>query len=121
MTEDSVSPERRAARRVPLALSVRVAEPAGARYHTRDLSWEGLFLCTARPLELGEELELSLELGTGASLKATGVVARTQIVQMVGEQPLLSGMALRFTRLEPGDQERLKRLVEGVWQALANA
>ena len=118
MTEPEASKERRIARRVPLALVVRVGGGTGAVYHTRDLSWDGVFLCTPRPLEVGEQMELALELGTGDTISAGALVTRTQIVQTVGEQPLLSGMAVRFTRLEPAERERLDRIVEGVWRIL---
>ena len=110
--------ERRSAPRVPLALRVtlthkRSGEPA-TTHHARDLSPEGVFLFTPRPLEVGSEVALEIELPDGGAVSVAGQVVRMQIVREVLEPPGLSGMAIRFEDLDTAVGERILRLVEAL-------
>ena len=114
--------ERRSAPRVPLALRVtvthaRAGEPA-TTHHARDFSPEGVFLFTPRPLEVGSEVTLEIELPDGGCVSVSGQVVRMQIVREALEPPGLSGMAIRFKNLDEAVGERILRLVEAVHKAL---
>ena len=120
MAEDKRTQERRLARRAPLALQVELNRNDEERvvYHARDLSTTGVFLVTQNPLDIGDEIDLSVEISGAEQLKVHGVVVRTQQLQPVYEGHNYSGMAIRFSKLDSGVQARLQGLVDAVCDAL---
>jgi uncharacterized protein (TIGR02266 family) len=70
-----------------------------------DLSLGGVFIDTINPLEMGVSLTFEFVLpgdSSGKPISGEGVVA--------WHQPMM-GMGIRFTRLTPEDQERIRRCI----------
>lgn len=82
---------------------------------TVNVSAGGLLLETETPVNLNEELELTLPLSGGAEVKMLGVVVRVQGVDE-GEPGGAGGLerteaAVKFTRITAVDQERIVRFI----------
>jgi hypothetical protein len=91
---------------VPATILIAGA-PAGSHgaghvlFDTRDLSTGGAFLKSASLLEIGEELELELQLDGGKNVRASCKVVRV-------ERKPPTGMGISFTKLDPDAQAALK-------------
>lgn len=80
-------------------------EGGGLRGHTRisDMSATGVYVDVMSPLPEGVPLSLNFSLPGGHEVEAEGVVVRSE--------PRI-GMAVRFTRIDPEDQQRIAGLVD---------
>ena len=98
----------RAAPRVPALLRVRLEEGGGRRnVFSKDLSQDGIFLKTERPLPVGTQIELRFRLPLEAGTEDLSL--HGEVVRQVSEVPsshLIAGIGVRFLNMRAA--ERLK-------------
>ncbi len=86
---------------VPVELRAKASE-IPVRFHTADLSLGGCYIEMMFTLEIGTDLDMTLEIGDSTLLAAGKVVTRDQNV----------GNGIRFTRMLPEDHEELDRFLQ---------
>jgi hypothetical protein len=95
--------ERRRNERIPLKLHVTWEAMSGTTdANTEDISLSGCFVNTARHVEVGESLTLSIELPSSGSLTVSGLVVSYQ--QGIG-------FAMDFFPLPPEEHAKLEELL----------
>ncbi len=106
-------PKRQTTRVKPSRVLVRIASAEAMRTHyLKDLSERGLFLKVDKPLPVGAEVVLELvPPGWDSSLPLAGRVVRVAD-DSAARAAGAAGMALRFDKLEPEIEKRLKALVD---------
>jgi uncharacterized protein (TIGR02266 family) len=105
----------RAAGRLEIAMQVRVTELSGANarsYLSRDISVDGLFVRTTRPLAIGTKVQLEFVLPKLRVFKVRGQVARTLAAHEV-TSPGDAGMGVRFDEIAKADLTAIQRFLEG--------
>lgn len=94
---------------IPAAQIEHVKE---SRYHVDqlvDISAEGLCFCTAEELTAGTELRFLLDIGEERVLPILGKALRIFEAESSpeGNEPVKHNVAVQFTRMSPGDNDRL--------------
>src|SRR5688572_13460258 len=105
--DESKGAERRKEPRVPARIEVRFKDPQDAakafRVYSLNCSAGGLCLRPTRKYDVGEELELSMQIG-GHEFHLSAVVAweRNKVI------------GVRFENIDEEDRERLERLAQSL-------
>jgi uncharacterized protein (TIGR02266 family) len=103
--------ERREFLRLPTHIRIEFGKRAKHQFATvRDVSQGGLFIATRRPLELGSEVQLMLELDfADTPLEVSGTVAWVR-AEPRGDEP--AGMGISFSKPDPEVRQAISRIVQ---------
>ena len=114
--------ERRDLFRVPVATPVVLTAPSGQHaIYSMDISTGGVRVCSPEPLQVGSEVDLSIELGEGQAVDVTSVVRHSRSYPAAGGDPGLarlggrdgcpSQVGLQFLHLAPRVERQLAQFV----------
>jgi hypothetical protein len=93
--------------RVLTRVSIRYGDLGDAAFEVRDLSLEGIFLCSGLLYELGDQLALHITLPEGYELECGGEVVRVE----VGLPGQGQGMGIAFRDLADADRAVIEKLL----------
>ena len=115
MTKGSGRRDQRKFHRAPTELHVKVRAAGskiegGIRLDSTDVSEGGVFLRSDLLFEIGEVLELEIELPSGISVQASGRVVR---VARRRDEQSVPGMGIEFTRMAMGDRRAIAESLHG--------
>lgn len=114
--------ERRDLFRVPVATPVTLTAPSGKHaLYSIDISTGGVRVCSPEPLQIGTEVDVSVELGGGQVVEAPAVVRHSRSFGVAGGAPRLaqqgerdgcpSQVGLQFLHLAPRAERQLAQFV----------
>jgi c-di-GMP-binding flagellar brake protein YcgR len=100
----------RSAIELPVVVSDAENRVEGAiTFDTQDVSVGGAFIRSDLLFEIGEELQLAINLPSGRTVRAIGRVVR--VARDTGDEGAAPGMGVQFSRLSDTDREAIQALV----------
>jgi hypothetical protein len=98
---------RRDRERLPVLVSVRYEDEGDCAFEVRDLSREGMFLCSDLLYELGDRVRLHVVLPGGHEFECGGEIVRVE----VGLPGQGQGMGIAFVDLAEAHRDAIDRLL----------